>query len=307
MTTRPIQIFLASSNELEAERKQFANFIRQRSDAWREQHGISFQLRIWEDESTAVSLTHSQDEYNRLIPDCDMLVVLAHTKVGKYTGQEFKVGYEHFKRTGKPEIFPYFKKLQPGEVAQDTLGKFRKRLHKGANYFIPKDFEHYAVLENAFWRELELRINVWRELRRKADLSQKTFILCAIQEKWQVERHLLPHLEKAGVALHIDFKQITNETIPALTKTVRETRNTLIVNTSSVTTIMMLFVESFREEYSTAIVSEKLIGIHLSGEYKFKDVPVFADISDQSTINQNIEALLALLKPDADFSNVQLI
>ena len=162
MTTRPIQIFLASSNELKAEREQFAEFIARRSDLWQAEKGIQFQLKIWERESTAVSATHSQDEYNLLIPHCDLLVVLAHTKVGMYTGQEFEVGYEHFLRTGKPEIFPYFKKLQPGEVAQDSLGAFRQRLHDGANYFIPKDFKDFDALQGYFWHELELRAKGWR-------------------------------------------------------------------------------------------------------------------------------------------------
>lgn len=299
MTTRPIQIFLASSNELKAEREQFANFIRQRNDLWQAEKGIQFRLRIWEDESTAISPTHSQDEYNRLIPHCDMLVVLAHTKVGIYTGQEFEVGYEHFLRTGKPEIFPYFKKLQPGEVAQDTLGAFRQRLHDGANYFIPKDFEHYAVLETAFWNELELRAKGWRERQRKADLSQKTFVLCPVQEQSVVERILLPALERAGVATHLDFRPFTFDDIPQVAKAMRETRNTLVVNTPSTTTVMKLLVEGFRQEFSEALVAEKLLGLQLGGAYPFDGLPMLADLSDASALQKNLVSLIARLRPEA--------
>lgn len=299
MTTRPIQIFLASSNELEAERKQFANFVRQRSDAWRDQHGISFQLRIWEDESAAISATHSQDEYNRLIPDCDMLVVLAHTKVGKYTGQEFEVGYEHFLRTGKPEIFPYFKKLKPSKTKEASLDEFRERLFVGANYFIPKNFEDFDALQVAFWHELELRAKGWRERQRKADLSQKTFVLCPVQEQSVVERILLPALERAGVATHLDFRPFTFDDIPEVAKAMRETRNTLVVNTPSTTAVMKLLVEGFRQEFSEALVAEKLLGLQLGGAYQFDDLPMLADLSDASALQKNLAALAARLRPEA--------
>ena len=56
-----------------------------------------------------MSETRLQDEYNREIVTCDILVCLFFTKTGKFTEEEFDTAYRRFKETGKPQIFTYFK------------------------------------------------------------------------------------------------------------------------------------------------------------------------------------------------------
>lgn len=50
-----------------------------------------------------------QSAYNQAVKGCDLFVLLAHNKVGKYTAQEFEQAFGQFGETQKPFIFTYFK------------------------------------------------------------------------------------------------------------------------------------------------------------------------------------------------------
>ncbi|NTV45941.1 MAG: hypothetical protein HGB11_05365, partial [Chlorobiales bacterium] len=78
-----IRIFLASSNELIAERERFEIEIYRKCKAWFDKE-IFLHLDIWEDLSARMSDTRSQDEYNKKIREADLFVLLAYTKVGMY-------------------------------------------------------------------------------------------------------------------------------------------------------------------------------------------------------------------------------
>ncbi len=71
--------------------------------------GVFLELVIWEDFLDALSATRLQDEYNRVIRECDLFVMLFHTKVGKYTEEEFEAAVGQFQTTRKPFIFTYYK------------------------------------------------------------------------------------------------------------------------------------------------------------------------------------------------------
>ena len=103
-----IKLFLASSSELKAEREQFEIFIYRKCKAWFER-GIFLHLDIWEDFLDAMSSGGLQSEYNQAIKDCDIFVLLAFNKVGKYTAEEFENAFGQFSETQKPFIFTYFK------------------------------------------------------------------------------------------------------------------------------------------------------------------------------------------------------
>jgi len=57
-----IKIFLASSNELKAERDKFQKEITWKNSIW-EDKGFKLQLNIWEDLSAQMSATGLQSEY----------------------------------------------------------------------------------------------------------------------------------------------------------------------------------------------------------------------------------------------------
>jgi hypothetical protein len=102
------KLFLASSAELEEDRREFEIFIGRKNKDWIAK-GVFLELAIWEDFLDAVSQTRLQDEYNKAIRDCDLFVMLFWTKVGQYTEEEFETAFGQFKSTNKPFIFMYFK------------------------------------------------------------------------------------------------------------------------------------------------------------------------------------------------------
>lgn len=147
---KKIKIFLACSNELKVERERFELEIYRKCKAWSEK-GIFLHLDVWEDLSARISRTRSQDEYNTIIQDTDLFVLLAFTKVGMYTAEEFESAFGSFKATNKPFIFTYFKENKG--ITDPSLQAFKNKLaalgHCSANY---RDFND---LWNQFNKELE--------------------------------------------------------------------------------------------------------------------------------------------------------
>jgi hypothetical protein len=118
--THPTTIFLASSSELKPEREAFETRVYRKGKLWRDQ-GITLDPVIWEDFVDAMSRTRSQDEYNKAIRAADIFVLLVHTKVGKYSAEEFDVAHRQFLATGRPLIYTYFKNVpDPGDKAPGT-------------------------------------------------------------------------------------------------------------------------------------------------------------------------------------------
>lgn len=126
-----IKIFIASSSELVDDREDFRKFISQQNDRLHKQD-IYLQVVQWENFLDAISNTRLQDEYNKAISDCDIVVCLFFTKVGKYTAEEFDTAYQVFKDTGKPKIWTYFKNanIQTGSITDEinTLLAFKKKI-----------------------------------------------------------------------------------------------------------------------------------------------------------------------------------
>ena len=117
-----IKIFLASSSELKSDREQFEIFISRQNDYYFDK-GIRLKLVIWENFLNAMSKTRSQDEYNKAISECDVFVLLAYTKVGEYTDEEFLVALETFKDIDRPLIFTFFKNaaINTGDITPEEF------------------------------------------------------------------------------------------------------------------------------------------------------------------------------------------
>ena len=87
----------------------------------------------------SMSRTRSQDEYNKLIRDCDIFVCLVFTKAGRYTVEEFNTAHEQFVRSGRPAIYTFFKDaaIQAGAAQSDDFNSrrdFQKKLD-GLDHF----------------------------------------------------------------------------------------------------------------------------------------------------------------------------
>lgn len=151
-----IRIFLASSEELADERKKLRNFISEKNDRYQEMGaGIYLKLENWEAMSTAMAAKRKQDDYNQRILESDFFVCLVHTKVGKYTEEEFDLAWATFQQTGKPHLFTYFKKdaIDPDAI-QPTRSAFKNKLEKTLHHF-PDYYTGYAELEGKIYKELE--------------------------------------------------------------------------------------------------------------------------------------------------------
>lgn len=142
MSTR---IFLASSFELKDDRAAFRELVMEQNNVWHEQ-GAFLQVVGCEHFFDAMSRTRLQDEYNAAIRDCDVFVMLFHTKVGQYTREEFEVAHAQFKATGKPLVYAYFKTAKADKLVdaadQQSLDDFRAHLNQ-----IEQDVRRYENVE----------------------------------------------------------------------------------------------------------------------------------------------------------------
>jgi hypothetical protein len=149
-TMKTIKIFLASSNELKHDREQFEIEINRKNKAWHKK-GIFLHLEIWEDLSSRMSSTRSQDEYNKKIKESDIFVLLACNKVGMYTAEEFDTAFGAFKATSKPFIFTWFK--EPTTTPEPSLQEFKEKLAALGHFY--STYTNSDDLWNQFNKELE--------------------------------------------------------------------------------------------------------------------------------------------------------
>ena len=134
---KTIKIFLASSYELKAEREAFELEFGARKPKRFEHH---IEVVLWEDAINAMSKTKLQDEYNRMLKECDIFVMLFFSKVGIFTGEEFETAFGQFKEQGKPLVYTYFKDapINMGSINEDdvsSLLNFKKKL-KTLGHFV---------------------------------------------------------------------------------------------------------------------------------------------------------------------------
>jgi len=147
---KAIKIFLASSEELREDRDAFDLYFRQQNDQLRKQ-GLYLEIVRWENFLDAMSETRLQDEYNREVRNCDILVSLFMTKTGMYTEEEFDVAHKACKKTGKPLIYTFFKdaKVSTSEDNEEdlrSLWNFKKKLKKLGHFYTEyKSAEHLML------------------------------------------------------------------------------------------------------------------------------------------------------------------
>jgi tetratricopeptide (TPR) repeat protein len=150
-----IKVFLASSEELLADRDQFEIFLSRENDHLFDK-GIRIQLVRWENFLDVVSNTRLQDEYNNVLRTCDMAVCLFYTKVGKYTAEEFDAALGQFRGAGKPLILTYFKDapVKPSELrAFKTVLDFKDKLSELGHF--PNHYESIGDLKHHFGEQLK--------------------------------------------------------------------------------------------------------------------------------------------------------
>ncbi|MFT5168569.1 MAG: hypothetical protein ACI8P3_003814 [Saprospiraceae bacterium] len=150
---KTIKIFLASSEELVADRRDFEIFLNRRNKSLIKE-GTFLELVIWEDFLDAMSKTRLQDEYNKAIKDADVFILLFYTKIGKYSEEEFNTAYREFQTNGKPLIFTYFKDDLGNVTLEESLVQFKSRLSEMEHFTIV--YKNIESLQLHFFGQLEM-------------------------------------------------------------------------------------------------------------------------------------------------------
>jgi hypothetical protein len=160
------RIFLASSKELEPDRRAFEQEIHRRNQVWG-RRGYEFQITVWEDFDDSMSPARKQDDYNTAIMQADLFVLLVGTKVGKYSREEFEFAWDCFSRTcrsgnwraaRKPRIYTYFKGMpehgepDPGPE-YESVRHFLQRLSELGHW--PNKYDDVSQLLHHFGTQLE--------------------------------------------------------------------------------------------------------------------------------------------------------
>ncbi|AYL97792.1 hypothetical protein [Mucilaginibacter celer] len=157
MSRQTIQIFLASSSELKADREQFMLFINDENIRLNAA-GIFLKVVCWENFPNAMSAAGLQAEYNNALRGCDMAVFLVFSKVGKYTNQEFDVAMDAFSTGQAPKIWTYLKNeaVYLDAVEEDdikSLFDFKRKLRQLQHY--PTRYNNIDHLKYQFKTELD--------------------------------------------------------------------------------------------------------------------------------------------------------
>ncbi|NCR78086.1 MAG: ABC transporter substrate-binding protein [Microcystis aeruginosa K13-06] len=200
-----IKIFLASSSELKDDREQFEIFINRKNKKYIEQ-GIFLELVVWEDFIDAMSKTRLQDEYNKAITECHIFVSLFHTKVGKYTEEEFLKALETFKANGNLRIYTYFKNapINAGQIGPEimTLLNFKERLHNlghfHTSYADINDLKHkFSEQLNKIMPKLAGEIEpAFHQEQQEIEQALKREIQQLEQQKQEIEQALRREIQQ---------------------------------------------------------------------------------------------------------------
>ena len=150
------KIFLASSSELEEDRRNFEIYIRRKNSELSDRK-IFLDLIIWEHFLDAIAKTRLQEEYNKSIKDCDIFIMLFFSKVGKFTREEFETAFGKFQNSNKPLIYTYFKNtsIRIGDIIRNdikSLWSFQDRLSELGHY--QSTYDSMDSLENKFSTQL---------------------------------------------------------------------------------------------------------------------------------------------------------
>ncbi len=122
---RKIRVFIASPSDLESERLVFRNICQELNEGFGDGAGIRFEPLGWEDTLSSVG-RRNQSVINQEIDCCDVFVLVLYRRWGQrapdsrfssYTEEEFHRALDRLRHTKAPEIFVFFKHVDPGQMA----------------------------------------------------------------------------------------------------------------------------------------------------------------------------------------------
>lgn len=200
---KQVKIFLASSVELDEDKREFDNYFAEKNKIYRERY-IDFDQRTWKDFVSSVSAQRLQDRYNEYIQTCDIAIFLFHTKIGQYTKEEFEVAHKAFlkNKKGKPRIYIFLK--EENNVTDPELLHFKQFNEKELGHFCDT-YTDYKDLLMKFDKQLQLLEN--EKFIQPNPIDTRKII------KYAVFYFLLPLLVLGAVLTAVNYYSATNMTV----------------------------------------------------------------------------------------------
>ena len=152
---KTIKIFLASSEELKEERLEMTDLMSRLNQTFKGR-GIELELKRWEYLDASMGDKRKQDEYNEVLKDCDICLVMFWRKFGSYTGEELDVAYQCHKDKVRPEKIYVFFKNPDGDDVTDELKEFIRNYESryGGHFFCK--FQTVDAMKLEFLLQFEL-------------------------------------------------------------------------------------------------------------------------------------------------------
>lgn len=162
---KTIKIFLASSEELKDERLEMTDLVSRLNQTF-QGRGIQLELKRWEYLDSSMGEQRKQDEYNDVLRECDICLVLFWRRFGSYTGEELDVAYQCNKNKQKPEkIYVFFKNPDDEDVTTELKEFIKSYESRYGGHF----FNKFLTVDT-----LKLEFLLQFELYQKEQLGEKT-------------------------------------------------------------------------------------------------------------------------------------
>lgn len=146
-----IKVFIASSEELHLERLEFIDMIQQLNKSLKPR-GIEIEPVKWEYLDSSMNEERKQTEFNNILKECELCLVMYWTRLGKYTEEELTTAWENLKAGGNPKkLYVYFK--EPCNESQE-LKEFKDSFVSRYGHFYIK-FENIDTLRLNFLLQFE--------------------------------------------------------------------------------------------------------------------------------------------------------
>lgn len=132
---KTITVFIASSEELKADRNSFQALVASLDDVL-EPRGIRVKCRRWEDFDAYCTGTRTQDEYNKTVRSSDICICMFHRLAGEFTVEEFNQALDEYKSNhNHPKTYVYMRALADGEIETEALKEFKENLFKSIGHY----------------------------------------------------------------------------------------------------------------------------------------------------------------------------
>lgn len=146
------KIFLASSNELDAERKLFGDLVTELNTRYNvPERDVHFTLHKWEHSPVSFAEMRKQGEYNQEIENCNLFVLLYANKVGGYTEEEYDFAYTRFLRQKDFPRVIVFKKIVSDVDA--SVKRFEDKINTHQQF--QTYYQEVSELRNVFFEEIQ--------------------------------------------------------------------------------------------------------------------------------------------------------